>query len=263
MVKIATYNANSLRIRLDHFIPWLGEFEPDIVLIQETKVTDDLFPVDAFKQAGYHAEFYGQKSYNGVAILSKHKMEDVIKGLPNFSEDENARVIAASINGVRYFSLYCPNGNPIGAPDDYSEKFTYKLDFMARLYQFVKDVLIPSEQPFLLGGDFNICPLDIDCYDPAGFKNDALCQPQSRHFHQSLIHLGLADAWRTLNPAPAVGYSYWDYQGGRFFKDDGLRIDHFLLSPALNDRLLDAGVAVTLRQQERPSDHTPVWITLK
>lgn len=256
-MKIASYNANSIRIRLDSFLPWLREFAPDIVLIQETKAQDENFPKAEIEALGYHTAFYGQKSYNGVAILSKYPMENVVKGLPRYKEDESARVIAATIEGVRYYSLYVPNGNPLG-----TEKFSYKLSFLEKLYRHVKEDLLPSEQPFLLGGDYNVCPLDIDCYDPKAFRNDALCQPETRHWHQSLIYLGLTDAWRCLNPAPAVGYSYWDYQGGRFYKDQGLRIDLLLLSPCLTDKLRNAGIATSLRQKEQPSDHTPIWCEL-
>ena len=257
MIKIATYNANSLRIRIDHFMPWLHQCSPDIVLVQETKVEDASFPAQIFNDAGYHTAFHGQKSYNGVAILSRHPIENVKKGLSHF-DDESARAISATIMGIRCFSLYIPNGNPVD-----SDKYPYKLAFLQALYNQVQQELLPQEQPFFLAGDFNICPHDADCHDPNGFANDALCLPEVRQYHRKLCHMGLVDAWRHLNPLPQAGYSYWDYQAGRFYKDEGLRIDHFLLSPELADRLEHAGIATDLRAKPRPSDHTPVWIKLR
>ena len=257
-MRVATYNANSLRIRLEHFIPWLEAKNPDIVLIQEIKATDDQFPAEPIEALGYHCAVYGQKSYNGVAILSKSPMHDIERGLPNFTEDENARVIGATINGLRVYSLYVPNGNPLD-----SEKFTYKLKFMEHLYHFVRDELLQKETPFLLGGDFNVCIKDEDCYDPEAFKNDALLHPTTRHWFRALLNLGLCDSWRSLTPSPAIGYSFWDYQGGSFYKDHGLRIDYILLSPEITDHLIHADIDRNLREQDRPSDHTPVLVDLE
>ncbi len=256
-MKIATFNVNSVRTRLPRILEWLGETSPEVVLLQETKATDDKFPVQEFEDCGYRVQAHGQKSYNGVAILSTQPIEDVREGLPGDSSDEQARWLEVTIDGVRVASLYLPNGNPAPGP-----KFDYKLAWMDRMAAHVRDTLLPLEMPLVLGGDYNICPTDLDVYSPESFSDDALCRPESRGRFASLTHMGLTEAWRALHP-DEVGYSYWDYQRGRWQRGEGLRIDHFLLSPQAADMLEDCGIDSGPRGLEKASDHTPVWCTLR
>jgi len=252
-VKIATFNVNSIKARLPRVLEWLDEASPDIALLQELKTVDEQFPRLEIEDKGYHIATHGQKSYNGVAILSRNPIEDVTRGLPGDPEDEQARYIEASVDGIRVASIYLPNGNPI--PGD---KFDYKLAWMDRLVEYVREALLPAELPFILGGDYNICPSDDDCYDPVGWAEDAICRPESRARFKALLNLGLTEAWRTLHKEVGA-YSYWDYQGGRWQRDEGVRIDHFLLSPQAADRLNACEIDRTPRGKEKPSDHTPVW----
>ena len=260
-MRLATFNVNSVKVRLPGLLEWLAEAAPDVVLLQEIKCQDENFPAEELAAAGYQSAVHGQKAYNGVAILSRHPMTEVQTGLPDSSsrtaEDEQARFIAATICGIRVHSLYVPNGNPTDGP-----KYPYKLSWLDRLIDYVEKTLLPHEVPFVLGGDFNICPGDADCYDPLSMREDALCLPDVRQRYRRLLNLGLWDAWRTIYPLPQVGYSYWDYVQGRFQKDHGLRIDHFLLSPQVADCLRTAGIDQRPRGRERPSDHTPVWCEL-
>ncbi len=266
MVKIATWNVNSIKARLPRVLEWLGEFQPDVMLLQETKTVDDAFPALEIGDLGYNVQVSGQKTYNGVAIFSKAPMEVELTALPGDKKDDQARYIEALVTGtggnvVRVASIYLPNGNP--TRDDNgkdSEKFLYKLSWMDRLVAHVAD-LLKTEDVFVLGGDYNICPTDDDVYNPAGFADDALCRPESRGRFRQLMNLGLTDAFDTLNPA-AHQYSYWNYQKGAWAKDDGLRIDHLLLSPQAADRLKAAGIDKTPRGKEKASDHTPVWCEL-
>ena len=221
-VKITTWNVNGIRARLTHVIDFLREHEPAVLCLQETKVVDDLFPVEIIEDAGYDVTYSGQKGYNGVAILSKRPIEDVERGLPGDPEDEQARYIEATIGGIRVASIYLPNGNP--TPGD---KFDYKLAWMDRLVDHVRDSLLPREEPVVLGGDYNICPTDDDCFDPIGWADDALCRPESRSRFRSLLNLGMTEAWRAQHKEVGA-YSYWDYQAGRWQRDEGVRIDHFL-----------------------------------
>lgn len=256
MLKIATWNVNSVRRRLPNILNWLSQSSPDIVLLQETKVTDDQFPRDTIEELGYNLAVVGQKAYNGVAILSKTPIEVTQCVLPGDLADTHARYVEAIIGRIRVASLYLPNGNPIG-----TEKFNYKLSWMDRLVSHAQEVL-KSEEIIIWGGDFNICPNDIDVYDPEGFSDDALCHQESRDRYRTLCHLGLTDAFRALHEELA-GYSYWDYQAGSWNKDNGLRIDHLLLSPEAADLLQESGVDKGPRGEESPSDHTPVWCVLK
>ncbi len=255
MTKIATWNVNSVRRRLPNLLDWLKDSSPDIVLLQETKVTDDQFPREEIEDLGYNLAVAGQKAYNGVAILSKSSIEVTQRVLPGDPSDTHARYLEALIGTIRVASLYLPNGNPIG-----TEKFTYKLKWMERLSSHAKE-LLETEETVILGGDFNICPTDDDVYDPEGFAEDALCQPESRNRYRTLCHLGFTDAFWTLHPKPG-SYSYWDYQAGSWNKDNGLRIDHLLLSPEAADRLQESGIDKGPRGKENPSDHTPVWCVL-
>ena len=255
MTKIATWNVNSIRVRLPRLLEWIGEAEPDVVLLQEIKVVDDLFPGEDIESLGYNLAVHGQKTYNGVAILSKHPIEDVQAGLPGDDEDEQARYIEAFTGNVRVASIYLPNGNP--AP---GEKYDYKLGWMERLYHHAAS-LLENEEAFVLGGDYNVCPTDADVYDPKGWAGDALCLPQTRNKFRAICNLGLTNAYRALHPDPGP-YSYWDYTGGAWQKDFGLLIDHLLLSPQAADRLTEAGIDRKPRGREKPSDHTPVWCAL-
>lgn len=253
-MKIATFNVNSIKARREAVQLWLSEASPDVALLQELKCQDADFPAETFEELGYHCETHGQKTYNGVAILSKHQITDVKRGLPGDDEDEQARYIEATIQGLRVASIYLPNGNPVDGP-----KFPYKLAWMARLHDHIRDTLLPSEAPVILGGDYNICPEDRDMFDPVGWKDDALCRPESRAQFRAILNLGLTEAWRALHPDAALQYSYWDYVKGRWQKDEGVRIDHFLLSPQAADRLKACEIDKSPRGREKPSDHTPVW----
>ena len=264
-MKIATWNVNSIKARLPRVLEWLNEFQPDVALLQETKSQDDTFPALEIGELGYNVKVAGQKTYNGVAILSKSPLEVELTALPNDNKDDQARYIEALVTGkkgsVRVASIYLPNGNPTRDENGKdSEKFRYKLKWMERLIAHA-GTLLKTKDAIVLGGDYNICPTDDDVYNPAGFADDALCRPESRGRFRQLIYLGLTDAFRAFNTAPHL-YSYWDYQRGAWPKDEGLRIDHLLLSPQAADRLKACGVDKTLRGKEKPSDHTPVWCEL-
>ncbi len=256
MIKIATWNVNSVKARLPNVLIWLKEFAPDVVLLQEIKTVDEGFPRMEIEDLGYTVETHGQKTYNGVAILSKSGIEDVERGLPGDDEDVQARYIEGTVFGsVRVASIYLPNGNPID-----TEKFTYKLGWMDRLYEHIKTRLT-LEELYVFGGDYNVIPNDDDVYNIAAFAKDALVQPESRARFQAIKNLGLTDALRSFNHAPHQ-YSYWDYQRGAWQKDNGLLIDHLLLTPQAADRLKDAGIDKGPRGKEKASDHTPVWCVI-
>lgn len=254
-MKIATWNVNSIRARLPRVIEWLNQAQPDVVLLQEIKAVEDNFPALELEELGYNIAICGQKSYNGVAILSKRPLEDVTTGLAGDDDDTQARYIEASISGVRVASIYLPNGNPTP-----SEKFEYKLAWMERLHARARD-LLAYEEAFVLGGDFNVCPTDDDVYDPEGWRDDALCRPETRAKFRALSYLGLTDAIGVYYPIPGK-YTFWDYQRGAWEKDNGLRIDHLMLSPQAADRLEACDVDRLPRGKEKASDHTPVWCTL-
>jgi exodeoxyribonuclease-3 len=258
-VKIATWNVNSVKARLAHLLAWLQQARPDVVLLQETKVIDDGFPALEIGDLGYTVETVGQKTYNGVAVLSRWPIRVLSRSLPGLDGlppdgDGQARYLEAFTQGLRAITVYVPNGNPVD-----SEKFAYKLAFLDRLYAHTRR-LLASGDAFVLGGDFNVAPDDADVYDPVGWRNDALCRPESRSALRRLMHLGLTDGLKAVQPHP--GYTWWDYRAGAYAADHGLRIDHLLLSPQATDRLLDAGVDRLPRGWERPSDHAPVWCDL-
>ena len=256
-IKITTWNVNSIKARLPNVLAWLKEAAPDVVLLQELKCVDENFPRIEIEDAGYNIETYGQKTYNGVAILSKSPIEDIKRGLPGDTTDEQARYIEATVFGkLRVASLYLPNGNPIG-----TDKFKYKLKWMDRLKAHMERSLV-EEELYLWGGDYNVIPTDNDVYNPAAFADDALAQPESRARYRSMLYLGLTDAFRTFNTLPHQ-YSYWDSQAGAWVKDNGLLIDFLLLSPLTADKLRSAGIDKGPRGQERPSDHTPVWCEIE
>jgi exodeoxyribonuclease-3 len=255
-MKIATWNVNSVKVRLPILTEFLKTKKPDVLLLQEIKCTDDGFPRLEIESLGYNVATVGQKSYNGVAILARGKIRETARNLPGAAAaDEPARYLEADVDGVRVASIYLPNGNPIG-----TEKFAYKLAWMERLYGHARD-LLATEKPFVLAGDYNVCPTDEDVYDPVGFSVDALCQPASRAAFRKILNLGLTDAIHVLNPAPHQ-YTFWDYQMNAWPQDHGLRIDHLLLSPQAADRLSSAWIDKDPRALPRASDHTPVWCEL-
>lgn len=256
MVKIATWNVNSVKARLPNIVEWLTQAKPDVVLLQEIKCQDEGFPGFEFEASGYHTAVHGQKSYNGVAILSRLPLTDVRCGLPGDDTDEQARYIQATVDGrFRVASLYLPNGNPVDTP-----KFPYKLAWMDRLLIHAQG-LLRDNIPTVLGGDYNVIPTDSDVYDAQAFASDALCQPESRQRFRALHHQGWTNAFRALHPEPHR-YSFWDYQAGAWQKDYGLLIDFLLLSPQAADRLTACDIDRGPRGQEKASDHTPVWCDL-
>jgi exodeoxyribonuclease-3 len=254
-VKIASWNVNSVKARLPHLLAFLGAAQPDVLCLQETKCLAAEFPRAEVEALGYHVAALGQRSYNGVALVSKLPAETVREGLPGAPEDDQARYIEAAFGEVRVASIYLPNGNPVD-----TDKFSYKLAWMERLNAHARE-LLREESPFVLAGDYNICPADEDSYDPAALRNDALCRPESRSRFRALVHLGLYDAFRVFHREPHR-YTYWDYQAGRWNRDEGLRIDHLLLSPQAADRVVACDIDKTPRGRERASDHTPIWCEL-
>jgi exodeoxyribonuclease-3 len=254
-MRIASWNVNSVKARLPHVLAFLGAAQPDVLCLQETKCLAAEFPRAEVEALGYHAAVVGQRSYNGVALISKLPGERVKEGLPGAPEDDQARYIEAAFGEVRVASIYLPNGNPVD-----TDKFSYKLAWMERLTAHARE-LLRDESPFVLAGDYNICPADEDSYDPSAFRNDALCRPESRARFRALLHLGLYDAFRLFHREPHR-YTYWDYKDGRWYRDEGLRIDHLLLSPHAADRVLACDIDRTPRGRERASDHTPIWCEL-
>lgn len=253
---IATWNVNSINARLPNVLEWLQEAAPDVVCLQELKCEDAKFPMGAIEDAGYRALVHGQKTYNGVAILSRLPLEESRRGLPGEPDDGQARYLEAEIalpggGGVRVAALYCPNGNPVG-----TEKFAYKLRWMDRLQDYVTG-LLALEEPLVLAGDWNIIPRDGDCHSPAAWAGDALFQPQSRASWRRLLNLGLTDAYMAVDGAEHA-YTFWDYQAGAWPRDHGIRIDHLALSPQAADRLHSVRIWRAVRGREKASDHVPV-----
>jgi exodeoxyribonuclease III len=258
-MRIATWNVNSVKQRLDNITAWLAETRPDIACLQETKCPDEAFPREAFEQAGYNVAVHGQKAFNGVAILSRLPLDEVTPRLPGDPEDDHARfleaVVSTGTGAIRVASIYLPNGNP-----PQTEKYAYKLRFMDRLMQYVPGRL-ELEEPLVLAGDYNVIPAEGDVYDPPAWVGDALFRPQTREKFRALLSLGLTDAIRAVSDAPGL-YTFWDYQAGAWQRNKGLRIDHLLLSPRASDRLTGAGIDKHVRGREKPSDHVPVWVDL-
>lgn len=261
---IATWNVNSIKARLPNVINWLNKTSPDIVLFQEIKCETQNFPGFEFEALGYKIHALGQKSYNGVAIISRYPIEDIKEHLPGGENDLQARYLEATIKGIRLASIYLPNGNPISTELSHqpSEKFIYKLEWMKRL-KYHADALLRTEKSVILGGDFNIIPEAIDVYDPKGWEQDALYHPLSRSAYQAILQLGYTDAFRALHPTSSRSYTFWDYQAGSWQQDNGLRIDHFLLSPEATDRMASCVIDRFPRGQEKASDHTPVLLEIK
>ena len=261
-MKIATFNINGIKARAKALPDWLDEAQPDVAVLQEIKSVDENFPREHFEDLGYQVETHGQKSFNGVAILSKLPLEDVTRGLPGDETDEQARWIEATVIGdhtaLRLCGLYLPNGNPV--EDGTSEKFRYKLAWMDRLIERGR-ALMADEQPALMAGDYNIIPSPIDAARPEAWVGDALFHPESLAKWRELNNLGFTEAFRARTRGPGH-YSFWDYQRGAWDRNDGIRIDHFLLTPQAADRLTDCWIEKDVRGREKPSDHTPVWVDL-
>jgi exodeoxyribonuclease-3 len=252
---------NSVKAHLEAVLAWLKEARPDVVCLQEIKCEDHAFPAFEFEALGYHCAVHGQKTYNGVAILSRFALEDVVKGLPGDPADEQARFIVATVvdgaRAVRVACLYLPNGNPAPGP-----KYDYKLAWMRRLKAFALQAL-KVEEPLVLCGDYNVIPEARDARFPENWREDALYLPQTRAVFRELESIGLTEAYRALHPLQTGAYSFWDYQAGAWQKDNGIRIDHHLLSPQATDLLVSAEIHKHVRGWEKPSDHVPVMITLK
>ncbi|WP_299965549.1 exodeoxyribonuclease III [uncultured Roseobacter sp.] len=258
-MKIATFNINGIKARIAALPEWLDEAKPDVVLLQEIKSVDDAFPRALFEDRGYNVETHGQKSFNGVAILSRLPLEDVTRGLPGDDGDEQARWIEATVMGertaVRVCGLYLPNGNPAPGP-----KYDYKLAWMQRLQTRAKE-LLAEETPFLMAGDYNIIPQAEDAAAPDSWREDALFRLESRTAFRALLNLGLTDAFRARVQGPGH-YSFWDYQAGAWNRNQGIRIDHILLCPQTADALRDCVIDKEVRGRDKPSDHVPVWVDL-
>jgi exodeoxyribonuclease-3 len=258
-MRVATWNVNSIRQRIDHLTAWLKERSPDVVCLQEIKCVDEAFPRETFEALGYNVAVHGQKTFNGVAILSKHKLEEVTPGLPGDDTDDHARFLEATIStatGVlRVASIYLPNGNP---PD--TEKYSYKLRWIDRLRAYALNRLA-FEEPLVLAGDYNVIPTEADVHNPSAWIKDALFLPTTREKFRTLTNLGLTDALRAVTDESGL-YTFWDYQAGAWQKNWGIRIDHLLLSPQAADRIVTAGIDKHVRSWEKPSDHVPVYVDL-
>ena len=258
-MKIATWNINGIKARLENLVRWLEEAKPDIACLQEIKSIDENFPSERFEEIGYNVAVHGQKSFNGVAIFSKHPFDEITKGLPGDESDEQARYLEAVIstnNGaLRIASIYLPNGNPVD-----SEKYPYKLNWMARLKAHAQTRLA-FEEPLVLAGDYNIIPTEQDVHDATAWQGDALFRPESHKAYYEILNIGLTSAFEAYQNQ-AHRYTFWDYQKGAWQKDNGIRIDHLLLSPEALDKLAHCQIDKHTRGWEKPSDHVPIWIEL-
>lgn len=258
-MKIATFNINGIKARINALPDWLDEAQPDVALLQEIKSVDENFPREIFEDRGYNVETHGMKSFNGVAILSKLPLEDVRRGLPGDDSDDQARWIEALVMGarqpIRICGLYLPNGNPCPGP-----KYDYKLAWMERMHARAQQ-LLAEEIPTMMAGDYNIIPQPEDAKRPEAWSDDALFRPESRAAYRRILNLGFTDAFRARNPLPEQ-FSFWDYQAGAWNRNDGIRIDHLLLSPQAADCLTECKIDYEIRGREKPSDHVPVWVEL-
>jgi exodeoxyribonuclease III len=257
-MKIATFNINGIKARIEALPAWLAEAKPDVTLLQEIKSVDDAFPREVFEDMGYRVETNGQKGFNGVAMLSKLPLEDVTRGLPGDDADEQARWIEATVIGlhaVRVCGLYLPNGNPAPGP-----KYDYKLGWMERMRARAAS-LLETEDPVVMAGDYNVIPQAIDAAKPAAWVEDALFLPASRAALRRIEYLGWTEAFRTREQGPGH-YSFWDYQAGAWERNNGIRIDHLLLSPQAADLMTDCQIDKAVRGGDKPSDHVPVWVEL-
>jgi exodeoxyribonuclease-3 len=248
---IASWNVNSIRARLEHVKNWLTKHNPDVLLLQELKAAE--FPAELFKQLGYESAAVTQKSYNGVATLSRHPNDIVSTTLIGDEADSHARFLEVVVNSIRIVNIYLPNGNPVG-----SDKFIYKLEWMDRLYRQM-GIWSASAMPTLVGGDFNVIPEDIDCHKPASWIHDALFQPEPRARYRALIALGYIDAFRFLHPGQGGYFTFWDYYRKAFEYNRGIRIDHLLVSKGLAERLESCEIDKGQRALDKPSDHAPIF----
>lgn len=255
MFKIATWNVNSLKVRLEQVLPWLETHQVDVLAMQETKLTDDQFPRSAFEDKGYHVVYAGQKTYNGVAIVSKLPIQEVQTDIPDL-DDPQRRILAATIGDIRIIDLYVPNGSEVD-----SDKYRYKLNWLENVSQFIKAQLAQYPRVVVLG-DFNIAPEDRDVHDPAAWEGQVLVSPREREAFFQWLHLGLVDSFRLVEQ-PEKMYSWWDYRAMAFRRNRGLRIDHVLLSPELARKCRKTVIDKEPRKAERPSDHAPVWVELE
>jgi exodeoxyribonuclease-3 len=258
-IKISTFNINSIKMRSTIVTNWLDESKTDILLMQETKSIDENFPHKEFEDKGFNVIFSGQKAYNGVAIASKFKIEEISRNLPIYNDDEleddQARFLHVKILNINIICLYLPNGNPAPGP-----KFDYKINWMKRLIKYSREIYNNNE-PLILGGDFNVIQNNNDCYDISKWLNDALYLEDTRKLMKEIINIGLLDSYRIRFP-DSREYSFWDYQAGSWQKDNGIRIDFLLISPEIVDLLEDVGIDKNPRGLSKPSDHTPVWLTI-
>jgi exodeoxyribonuclease-3 len=253
-LKLATWNVNSLGVRLPQLLDWLALHQPEVMVLQETKLTDDKFPHTEISAAGWHSQWFGQKTYNGVALLSRMEATDVVRNIPGF-DDPQARVIAATVAGLRVVGAYFPNGQAPG-----TDKFAYKMAWLAALHGWLRDELAQHPRLVLMG-DYNVAPEDRDVYDPVAWAGQIHCTPEERAHFAGLIDLGLVDAFRLFDQAPRA-WSWWDYRNLAFRKNQGLRIDHILVSLALQARVTACTIDKPTRKNERPSDHAPVVVKL-
>ena len=257
-MKIATFNINGIKARINALTDWLGDAAPDVAVLQEIKSVDEGFPREHFEDMGYKVETHGQKGFNGVALLSRLPLEDVTRGLPGDDSDDHARWIEATVVGkqaLRLCGLYLPNGNPAPGP-----KYDYKLAWMERL-KARAEALLEAEEPALMAGDYNIIPQDEDAKRPEAWAKDALALPDSRAAFRRVVNLGFTEAFRARIQSPGH-YTFWDYQAGAWNKDDGIRIDHVLLTPQAADLMTDCQIDKEIRGREKPSDHVPIWVNL-
>jgi exodeoxyribonuclease-3 len=254
-MKLATWNVNSLAVRLPQLLDWLAAQQPDVVVLQETKLTDDKFPHDALETAGWRVQWFGQKTYNGVALLSKAEASDIVRNIPGFA-DESARVITGSVGELRVVGAYVPNGQAPG-----SEKFEYKMQWLRGLTDWLREELT-AHPKLVLMGDFNIAPEDRDVYDPVAWAGQIHCTDEERDRFRQLVALGLVDAFRLFDQPPKP-WTWWDYRNLAFRKNQGLRIDHILVGEALKPHVRECVIDKAPRKNERPSDHAPVMVTIE
>lgn len=252
-MKIATWNVNSIRIRLERLLPWLQESQPDVVCLQELKCVDDGCPTEELKAIGYQSAWFGQKTYNGVGILARTEITDVVRGMGDGVEDTHARFIGATVGGVRVFSVYAPNGQEVGSP-----AYQYKLEFYARLRRYLDKHHQPNE-PLALCGDWNVAPEPIDVHDPAAWEGQTLFSLPERDALKTLCDFGLVDTWRRKHPGEQK-FSWWDYRMLGFPKNKGLRIDHVLATSPLAEKIRASEIDREMRKGKQPSDHAPVLV---
>jgi exodeoxyribonuclease-3 len=254
MIKLATWNVNSLKVRLEQVLEWLEQSQTDILAIQETKLEDASFPKEAFEEAGFEVLYRGQKTYNGVAWISRFSMSEPVDVFPEFA-DEQKRILATTVNDLRLINFYVPNGQSVD-----SEKYRYKLAWLEAMQDFIQQEMTKYDKVVVVG-DFNIAPEDLDVHDPKQWEGSVLVSHQERLAFMKLLRRGLVDGVRLHHPAESL-YSWWDYRAAAFRRGLGLRIDHVLLSPSLRPYCMNSGIDVTPRKHSRPSDHAPVWVTL-